>query len=62
MFRYITKSFLLLFVLVLICCVVYPLILWAIGQTVFPFQANGSIVKGPDGKPVGSLTHCAAIH
>ncbi len=55
MFRYITKGLLLLFVLVVICCGVYPLVLWGIGQTVFPFQANGSIVKGPDGKPVGSL-------
>ena len=54
MFRYITKSILLLFVLVFICCVAYPLVLWGIGQTVFPFQANGSILKGPDGKPVGS--------
>ena len=54
MFRYITKSILLLFVLVFICCVVYPLVLWGIGQTIFPFQANGSILNGPDGKPVGS--------
>ena len=28
--------------------------LWVIGQTVFPFQANGSLLKGPDGKAVGS--------
>ncbi len=54
MFRYITKSVLLMILLVVICCGVYPLVLWAIGQTVFPFQANGSILKGPDGKPVGS--------
>ena len=27
----------------------------AIGQSFFPFQANGSIVQGPDGKAVGSL-------
>ena len=54
MFRYITKSILLMFVLVVVCCVVYPLILWGIGQTVFPFQSNGSILTGPDGKPVGS--------
>ncbi len=40
---------------VVICCGIYPAVLWAIGQTIFPFQANGSIVKGPDGKPVGSL-------
>jgi K+-transporting ATPase ATPase C chain len=36
-----------------LCCVVYPLALWAIGQTVFPSQANGSLVY-KDGKPVGS--------
>jgi K+-transporting ATPase ATPase C chain len=34
---------------------VSPLVLWLIGQTVFPFQANGSILRGSDGKPVGSL-------
>jgi K+-transporting ATPase ATPase C chain len=31
------------------------LVVWAIGQTFFPFTANGSIVNGPNGKPVGSL-------
>ena len=25
------------------CCGIYPLVVWAIGQTVFPFQANGSM-------------------
>lgn len=40
---------------VVICCGIYPAVLWAIGQSVFPFRANGSIVNGPDGKPVGSL-------
>src|SRR5882762_6237634 len=39
---------------VVICCVMYPLVLWGIGQTVFPFQANGSMLQGPDGTPVGS--------
>ena len=37
-----------------ICCVLYPLVLWGIRQTVFPFQANGSMLQGPDGTPVGS--------
>src|SRR6202042_1853664 len=33
---------------------VYPGLIWAIGQVFFPFQANGSLVKGPDGTIVGS--------
>ncbi len=49
MSRYISKSILLLALSVVACCVIYPLILWAVGQTVFPSQANGSMVKGPDG-------------
>jgi K+-transporting ATPase ATPase C chain len=36
-------------------CGLYPAVLWLIGQGLFPFQANGSILTGPDGKPVGSL-------
>jgi potassium-transporting ATPase KdpC subunit len=53
--QYISKSLWLLFFSVIICCGIYPAVLWAIGQTVFPFQANGSILQGPDGKAVGSL-------
>ncbi len=49
------KSVWLLGATVIICAVIYPLVVWAIGQTFFPFTANGSIVNGPDGKPVGSL-------
>src|SRR5579862_5506290 len=53
--KYISKSLWLLFFAVVICCVVYPMAVWAIGQTFFPFGSNGSMVNGPDGKPVGSL-------
>jgi K+-transporting ATPase ATPase C chain len=53
--QYISKSLWLLFFSVVICCGIYPAVLWAIGQTVFPFQANGSILQGPDGKALGSL-------
>ena len=53
--QYISKSLWLLFFSVVICCLIYPALLWAIGQTFFPFQANGSILQGPDGKAVGSL-------
>ena len=54
MVRYLSKSFWLLFFSVIICCVLYTLLLWGVGQTFFPFQANGSLVKGPDGAVVGS--------
>jgi potassium-transporting ATPase KdpC subunit len=55
MWRSFGKSTLLLFMSLVLVCGVSPLVLWLIGQTVFPFQANGSILRGPDGKPVGSL-------
>jgi potassium-transporting ATPase KdpC subunit len=38
----------------LICSVLYPLVLLGIGQTVFHDQAQGSLIPGPDGKPIGS--------
>ena len=49
------KSLLLLVVSLVICCVIYPAVLWAIGQTAFPFQADGSMVKDSGGNVVGSL-------
>jgi K+-transporting ATPase ATPase C chain len=55
MLQSVSKSlWLLAFSLVLVCGI-YPQILLGVGQLFFPFQANGSIVDGPDGKPVGSL-------
>jgi K+-transporting ATPase ATPase C chain len=54
MMKYLSKSVLLLIFGVVITCIIYPLVLWVIGQSLFPFQANGSILRGPDGKPVGS--------
>jgi potassium-transporting ATPase KdpC subunit len=53
--QYISKSIMLLFFAVVICCGIYPAVLWVIGQSAFPFKANGSMVDGPDHKPVGSL-------
>ena len=55
MLRYLMKSALLLVFGVVILCGVYPGILWVIGQTLFPFQVNGSIVRDADGKVIGSL-------
>jgi K+-transporting ATPase ATPase C chain len=34
--------------------VVYPLAIWGIGQLVFPYQANGSLIKNANGEIVGS--------
>jgi potassium-transporting ATPase KdpC subunit len=55
MLRSLKISLLLMAFAVVITCGVYPAILWAFGQTFYPFEANGSIVNGSDGKPVGSL-------
>jgi K+-transporting ATPase ATPase C chain len=54
MFRYVSKSIVLLCFSIVICCVIYPGAVWVIGQVFFPFQANGSLVKGLDGNIVGS--------
>lgn len=54
MLKHLSKSIYLLVFAVVICCIIYPLVVWATGQIFFPYQANGSIVNGPDGKPVGS--------
>ena len=54
MSKYLSKSLLLLLFSVVLCCIAYPLALWAVGQAFFPFQSNGSILNGPNGKPVGS--------
>jgi K+-transporting ATPase ATPase C chain len=40
-------------VTLLLCSVVYPLVLWIIGQTAFSAKAEGSLIER-DGKPVGS--------
>ncbi|WP_153502840.1 potassium-transporting ATPase subunit KdpC [Cumulibacter manganitolerans] len=41
-------------VLTVVLGVVYPLAITGIGQLVFPWQSNGSIVTTSDGEPVGS--------
>ena len=41
-------------VLWVLTAIIYPFIMIAFGQLVFPFQANGSIIKNAQGQAVGS--------
>lgn len=41
-------------VLWVITALIYPLVMVAVGQIAFPFQANGSILTNAQGQPVGS--------
>src|SRR5262245_36763605 len=52
--RYLSKSILLMVFAVAICCGVYPLTLWVVGQTFFRDQANGSLIRDVAGTVVGS--------
>ena len=54
MLHHISKSVFLLLATVAIVCGIYPAAVWAIGHVFFPFQAEGSLLKGPDGQVVGS--------
>ena len=54
MSRYIWKSVLLLTLSIVICYGLYPLSSWVIGQAIFSFQANSSMLTGVDSKVVGS--------
>ncbi|MFO0936999.1 MAG: potassium-transporting ATPase subunit KdpC [Gemmataceae bacterium] len=38
----------------LLCCGVYPFVLWAFAQLIVPHSANGSLVTQADGKVMGS--------
>lgn len=44
----------LLFVFVVLTGFVFPLTIWGVSQTIFPHQANGSLIKNSDGKVIGS--------
>jgi K+-transporting ATPase ATPase C chain len=41
-------------VLAVVCCGLYPLVVFGIAQVVFPEKANGSLIMGQDGTVCGS--------
>lgn len=47
-------SVLMIFVLTITLGVGYPLAVWAIGQTIFPHEANGSLIRDGAGEVIGS--------
>ncbi len=51
---HIRANLLLLVLTVVVCCVVYPAILFGIGQTVFHDKAEGSLIYDKEGKAIGS--------
>jgi len=55
MVKHFSKSVLLLAFAVIVTCGLYPAALWAVGQVLFPYQANGSLVTNKDGKVIGSV-------
>lgn len=54
MTKHLRANLLLLGLTGVVCSVLYPLAVLAVGQGLFPTRASGDIVAGPDGKPVGS--------
>ena len=34
--------------------VLYPFAVWGVGQVIFPYQANGSLIKNSKGEVIGS--------
>ncbi len=37
-------------VFAVVCSGIYPVVIWGFSQLLFPYQANGSIVKSSDNK------------
>ena len=53
-FKEIKTSLIVTVVLLIVCCGIYPLVIFGAGQLLFPRQANGSLVLDEKGNPVAS--------
>lgn len=49
-----TKAIRITLILWLLTAIIYPLVMIAVGQVLFPFQANGSLIQNSQGQVVGS--------
>ncbi len=54
MFAHLRACLWLLILTVVLCCVAYPVLLFAVGQTVFHAKAEGSLIFDRNGKAIGS--------
>jgi potassium-transporting ATPase KdpC subunit len=52
--RDLKNSLILTLILLVICCGIYPLFVYGVGQLLFPAKANGSLVLDSDRKPIAS--------
>jgi potassium-transporting ATPase KdpC subunit len=52
--REITRAIRITLLLWLVTAIIYPLAVLVIGQGLFPFQADGSIMQNIDAQPIGS--------
>jgi K+-transporting ATPase ATPase C chain len=54
MLKQIKTTVIVTLVLLVICCGIYPVLIFGAGQLFFPAKANGSLVLDPQGKPIAS--------
>jgi K+-transporting ATPase ATPase C chain len=48
------QSLLILLVFTLLCGGIYPVGVWVLGRSIWPNEANGSLITGPNGQVIGS--------
>lgn len=54
MLAHLRSNLLLLVLTIVLCCIAYPVVLLAIGKTVFHDKAEGSLIQDKNGTPIGS--------